>query len=101
MRPLVVRLPATCETDPAQGVLPSERVSEIKFLMPRSGRGFGADAPVICVLAALLVGVNRQRIRSRDKGLAFLMPCDYIGSKVLKALSVFISRDSRLIKRKV
>ena len=60
-----------------------------------------ADAPVICVLATLLVGGNPQGISSPGKGLAFLMPCDYIGSKVLKALSVFISRDSRLIKRKV
>ena len=69
--------------------------------MPRSGRGLGADVPVICVLATLLVGGNPQGISSPGKGLAFLMACDYIGSRVLKALSVFISRDSRLIKRKV
>jgi hypothetical protein len=69
--------------------------------MPRSGRGLGADAPVICVLAALLVGVNRQRISSRGKGLAFLMPCDYIGSTSLKALSVIISRYSHHIERTV
>jgi hypothetical protein len=46
-------------------------------------------------------GRKPQRTGSPGKGLAFLVPCDYIGSRVLKALSVFISRDYRLIKRKV